>query len=66
MKILRMSKQAAMKKSADEADLRGCTGVTQYWWDYCDQGVLFYNEDYSGLSEAEINSLIEYVSPQED
>jgi hypothetical protein len=61
MKILRMTKQAAMKKSADEADLRGCSGVTQYWWDYCNDGLLFYDEDYSGLSEAEINSLEEYI-----
>lgn len=60
MKILRMTKQAAMKKSADEADLRGCSGVTQYWWDYCNDGLLFYDTDYSGLTDAEINSLEEY------
>lgn len=61
MKILRMTKQAAMKKSSDEADLRGCSGVTQYWWDFCADGLLFCTEDYSGLTESEINSLEEYI-----
>lgn len=66
MKLLRMTKENAEIRNAQEADLRGCSGVTQYWWSFCSDGLLIPDDDYSGLSESEISSLEEYVYPSEE
>lgn len=61
MKILAMTKEAAMQKSHEYALEMGCSGVTQYWWDFCDDGLLICGDDYSGLTEEEIENLTEYI-----
>ncbi len=63
MKILIIENPS--ERSHEEAMKRGCNGVTQYWWSFNDQGVLIPDDDYSGLSQDEITSLVEYISPQE-
>jgi hypothetical protein len=64
MKILRMTKAAAMQKSHEYAVEKGCGGITQYWWDFCDDGLLL-GEDLTGLSEEEIAAVTEYSFPEE-
>ena len=61
MKLLRMSKEEAELRSYGEAHVRGCIGVTEYWWGVCDEGLLI-GDDLSGLTEEEMDSLEEYIS----
>lgn len=65
MKLLRMSKAEAELRSYGEAHARGCTGVTEYWWASCDQGLLINEDDLSGLTEEELLQLESYTFPEE-
>lgn len=64
MKILPMTYEQGQERSRAEALSRGCNGVTKYWWSVCNQGIMI-SDDYSGLTEQEISSLVEYVPDDE-
>lgn len=63
MKILTMTKDAAMERSHQEAISRGCSGNTLYWWGFCDDGLLIF-DDKSGLTDDEKAALTDYIPPE--
>lgn len=64
-KLLPMTEEDALLRSSNEAITRGCTGVTDLWWQfavtYCGMGLIIPELDIPTLSVEEQAQLIDYT-----